>query len=349
MADRPVSWIELFFDLVFVAASHQTVSLIKDNHPAQSLSYVVLFLPILWIWIGHTMYTNRFPAEDYMYTIITIVHMLGVITLAQAVLAIFTGGSFYFGIAYGITRISLLILYLKEFYSNPDVAEEFKIPFIGFSISAVLWIISPFSQFTAYIWIIAFFIDIISPAIANKDLAKMGVDSSHLPERVSLLTIIMLGEMIIALVTGTSINSPQKILVLLAGFGVITGIAMSYFKFVEACAIGKVKGAAQLYLYSHFAMFVSLLLLASGYKGLITGKDTIRLVYHGMLLFVCSYFIIVHAFSKKQLLKNLLNTVAFAAVIFIFYYIPFFIEKLYFISLLFLIYLLLMSYVRDEE
>lgn len=62
---RRVTWLELFFDLVFVAAVAEVGSpLSVDYSPAGLFRYAFLFVLIWWGWSGHTLYCTRFDHDD---------------------------------------------------------------------------------------------------------------------------------------------------------------------------------------------------------------------------------------------------------------------------------------------
>src|SRR5512147_1056948 len=62
---RRVTWIELFFDLIFVACVAQVGEpLAEDYSPAGLFRYAFLFLLIWWAWSGHTAYNTRFDHDD---------------------------------------------------------------------------------------------------------------------------------------------------------------------------------------------------------------------------------------------------------------------------------------------
>lgn len=66
MTERKVSWLELFFDLIFVTAVASTTHLLLsvDNHPDKTAAYfgeyLLMVTPMFWAWVGQTMFFNRF-------------------------------------------------------------------------------------------------------------------------------------------------------------------------------------------------------------------------------------------------------------------------------------------------
>ena len=71
---RRASWLELFFDLIFVAAVSQVgVPLGEDYSIHGLIRYSLMFLLIWWAWFGHTMYSTRFDADDVVHRLLTLV------------------------------------------------------------------------------------------------------------------------------------------------------------------------------------------------------------------------------------------------------------------------------------
>src|SRR6266702_3396275 len=63
--DRRVTWMELFFDLIFVAAVAEVGSPLNADYSWPGLlRYSFLFVLIWWAWSGHTLYSTRFDHDD---------------------------------------------------------------------------------------------------------------------------------------------------------------------------------------------------------------------------------------------------------------------------------------------
>ena len=55
--DRRATWLELFLDLVFVAAIAQVASTLSQDPTAAGFArFLALFLPVGWAWAGFTFY-----------------------------------------------------------------------------------------------------------------------------------------------------------------------------------------------------------------------------------------------------------------------------------------------------
>jgi low temperature requirement protein LtrA len=113
--ERRATWLELFFDLVFVVAVAQLATkLSKDTSAAGFGTFCGLFLPALWAWIGFAFYANRFDTDDVLYRAMKMAAMLGIAALAVNVPHATTEhGSVGFAVSYVSVRAVLLAMYLR--------------------------------------------------------------------------------------------------------------------------------------------------------------------------------------------------------------------------------------------
>ena len=80
---RHATWLELFYDLVFVVAISQLAhKLSGDVSPVGFISFVALFVPLWWSWIGTTFYSNRFDSDDLIHRLLMGFQMLAIAALA---------------------------------------------------------------------------------------------------------------------------------------------------------------------------------------------------------------------------------------------------------------------------
>jgi low temperature requirement protein LtrA len=84
--DSHASWIELFFDLVFVVVIAE-LSHTLEQHLSWSgfLQFAALFVPCWWAWVLVTFYVDRYDTDDPPHRLLILVGMLAVIFLAATV------------------------------------------------------------------------------------------------------------------------------------------------------------------------------------------------------------------------------------------------------------------------
>src|SRR4029453_8400054 len=237
--DRRATWLELFLDLVFVAAIAQVASTLSADPTAAGFGrYLALFLPIGWARGGFPLSPPPFDTDDLVYRLLTLLGMFGVAGLASTVPDALHGGQNNFVIAYVSVRLILLVLYVRV-YRDVEVARPVAAWFIlVFGIAVVDWLISlavpvPWKYL---LWALALFFEHVAPIRAWRMLRGIPVHPRHIPERFGLLIIIVLGEGVIGVVLGTAEVSWTLLSGTVAFGGFLAGAAIwwLYFDFLDA-------------------------------------------------------------------------------------------------------------------
>src|SRR3954451_3483131 len=112
---RKVTWLELFFDLIFVAAVAQVAEPLRDAYSADGLlRFTPLFMLIWWAWTGHSVFSTRFDTDDAVQRTLTLVQMFAVAVMAaNAKDALDSRSSAGFAAAYAAVRLVLVAQYVR--------------------------------------------------------------------------------------------------------------------------------------------------------------------------------------------------------------------------------------------
>ncbi|TML26149.1 MAG: low temperature requirement protein A [Actinobacteria bacterium] len=239
---RRATWLELFFDLVFVAAVSQLANALSaEPTTARFFEFLGLFVPVWWAWMGFTFYANRFDTDDLVYRLLMLCAMFGVAVLATTIPSVFEGATRGFPIAYVAVRIVLVTLYARTIRHVAE-ARALATSFVGaFSFSLLIWLASlAVDRPWAYLlWGVALAIELAAPIPAWRLLRDAPVDRRHLPERFGLLTLIVLGESVLAVVLGVSKVSWDSGSAVAAAMGFMVAAALwwIYFDFLDEGAL----------------------------------------------------------------------------------------------------------------
>lgn len=269
--ERHASWLELFFDLVFVLAVAKVAHILADHSDLGGfLRYVALFVPVWWAWIGFTFYADRFESEETAYRVLTFAGMFAVtgfsLTLENAFSA---AGDTTFIICYVLMRLVLITLYARSAYHIP-LARSFCLQFVGgFGIASLMLLVSLLvpSPYRYVIWAAAIILELITPFFTVKATRFLPIDQSHIPERFGLFTIIVLGEAVIATANGAAKVAWNAATVSTAalGFAMAACIWWLNFEFVEDSAIKSRSLTPRfVYLYGHFFIVASIVAIGIG-------------------------------------------------------------------------------------
>ncbi len=203
--DGRVTWLELFFDLVYVAGLIQLGDrLSSDVSWSGAAAFVGAFVILWWTWTGTTAFTNRFAVDDVTHRILAFVQMFAVGNLAILAATNPDNWEAWLAVAYVAARLPLLAMYYRVRRSMPEAraAADHFLRFFG--ASAGLWILSiavP-GQGRFVIWALALIVEFGAPALlvrrADEQAGDGGPDraayAEHFQERYALFTIIVLGE-----------------------------------------------------------------------------------------------------------------------------------------------------------
>ena len=202
---RRATWLELFFDLAFVAAvSEVGTPLAMHYTPDGLLRYGLLFFLIWWAWLGHTLYATRFDTDDVLQRLLTLAQIFGVAVMAiNADDALDSRSSAGFAAAYAGLRLILTWQYVRA--RQVARAREFgRACAIGYGTAAALWLVSAMAPVPGrfWLWAIALLVDLGTALVTARYTHRLPPDAAHLPERFGLFTIILLGESLVAVMQG---------------------------------------------------------------------------------------------------------------------------------------------------
>lgn len=282
---RHATWLELFFDLIYVVAVTQVARRLTHGITFTGLlSFTALFLPIWWSWIGTTFYATRFvAADDLIYRLLTVIQMCAVAALAINVRDGFGATASGFALSYAVVRTVLVIQYLRAGRAIPN-ARPLTVRFArGFGLAAAVWIVSIFLPSPARFILcgIGLAVDIGTPLFAGRLHTDIAPDDSHLPERFGQFTLIVLGEGVAAVVLniGQQTLTPSIAINATCALVIAFGLAWMYFENLDGSAIHAARAEGrivlyQLWLYAHFPLVAALTAVGPGVQYIMTSKPS---------------------------------------------------------------------------
>ncbi|HIE20990.1 MAG TPA: low temperature requirement protein A [Acidimicrobiia bacterium] len=281
-AKRTATWLELFYDLAFVAAvAVMGVRLAHDVTWPSIASYLGYFALVWWLWASYTFYADRYDTDDLIFRLLAGAQIVGVVLIAVSLSQGEAGSTTAFSIGYTAVRLILLMLYGRAYRHVPETRELVRGYLTGFGAAAVLWFLSIFVSPPArfWVWALAFAVDLATPYVLRKVQAAVPLDVSHLPERFGLFTILVLGEAIVAVTVGLGDISwqPATTLVGLFGLGTATCLWWIYFDHHEGSVVRR-RGDQRnwrptVWIYSHLPLAVAVAVFGLSVEIAITSAD----------------------------------------------------------------------------
>jgi low temperature requirement protein LtrA len=281
--ERRATWLELFYDLIFVAAIGELTHSLSAHLDLKGLSdFIILFVPIWWCWIGSTFYATRFDHDSTLDRFLTLIQMAIVATMAVNIHHGLQESATNFALCYAAFRGLLVVQYLYAGYHVPIARRLTSRYALGFGLSVLLWIVSIFVSAPGRFWLwgIGLCIDLATPLTAGKLVAEVPPSTTHIPERVGLFTIVVLGEAIISVVQGLSKVEwgISTAITALLGLSVAFSLWWLYFDTTNGSPLQGMKqgkmGVALTWLYIHLPLTMSITATAAGIGHLIAKGTT---------------------------------------------------------------------------
>ena len=266
---KRVEFSELFYDLVFVFAISKATALIHPIHNGvlawdSLLDFFISVMVIINSWMIQTIYTNRYGTNSLFNMVIMFINMGLMLFISNMIGYNWQQWYYHTCWAVGTLTLTLFFQYLVQFFrGSTDSADRESIK--GFlwltglqSLGVYLAALFPI-YVGVYIFIASILLTFIMPSILlNKD-KHYQVNLPHLFDRISLLVIIMFGEMITELANFFTIENFSIYSVLY--FIIMISLFLFYFgEFDHAIDEGSNQKGLFI-IYSHYPIFIGLMLM----------------------------------------------------------------------------------------
>ena len=274
--DRASSPLELLFDLTFVVAvSQAVVQLARGIEESQSATalvpFALTFFAIWWAWMNFTWFSSGYDNDDALYRVTTMVQMVGVLILASGIPAAFHDGD-YATITFGyfVMRLGLITQWARAAVSDPDHRRGAVRTIVGYGALQAGWVAR---LLIAEPWGIAVSLLLIALELSVPLWAARagdpGWNPGHIAERFGLFTIILLGESVLAAMTGFQRAVAEGLsvrLVVVALSAVVILFALWWLYYLQPAADGLARRRRFSYVwaYGHYAAFGALAVLGAG-------------------------------------------------------------------------------------
>ncbi len=197
---QSVTFVELFFDLVFVFAVTQVTALTAHHLTAVGILHsLLLFWLIWWAWTQFTWTLNPADTTHDGVRLVTILATGAAFVMATAVPGAFEADALWFAIPYLLVRVLGLALQIRVEVEDSTSSQGGVWAWAGFSMIGLLLVLmgalADPSARTA-LWVAAVVADLVAALVAGR-AREWDLNPAHLSERHGLFVIIAIGESLI--------------------------------------------------------------------------------------------------------------------------------------------------------
>jgi len=213
---RQVTFLELFYDLVYVALVAELSHALSNNISWTGLgSFSFLFIIIWWAWLNGSLYHDIHGNNDIRTRIFTFLQMFTVVAMAVFAHNALGEGSVGFALSCAVFQLILSWLWWRTGVYDADHRPLARPYVITYLLSMLLFVFSIFVAVPVrfYLWGAGLLLSLMAPlfmrlrSVTPEIQAQIDLSmdiSDSLVERFGLFTIIVLGEVIIGIVSGVT-------------------------------------------------------------------------------------------------------------------------------------------------
>jgi low temperature requirement protein LtrA len=249
--NRAATPLELLFDLTFASsfglAAAEVATVLSEGHFAAGLiGFGFASFAICWAWISFSWFSSAYDTDDWLFRVVTMAQMIGVLVLAAGLPRMFTSiersghlDNSVMVLGYVVMRIALLFQWLRAAKDDPARRRVCLTYVATISIAQVGWVAQVILPLPAAAAIILggvlVLIEGTGPVLAERKDGGTPWHAHHLAERYGLFAIIALGEGVVGTVAALSAVvdrqgwSLDAALIGIAGMGLTFGMWWVYY------------------------------------------------------------------------------------------------------------------------
>ncbi|GAB2755603.1 low temperature requirement protein A [Terrabacter koreensis] len=275
-AHRVATPLELFFDLVFVVAIASAAAQwhhgLAEGHLGDLVNFVMVFFAIWWAWMNYTWFASSYDCDDVPYRLLTFAIMVGSLMLAAGIPDLFDDGQSGLVVGgYALMRFAMVAMWLRAAGGHPEGRRTALTYAAGITAVQALWIARLLLEGEAVLKA-SFFtlvvLELMVPVLAERR-GFTPFHPHHIAERYALLTLIVLGEVVLAAVQAVQgaldAGARTGLLTLVVG-GLLLVFSMwwLYFKRDHSGLFEGSIGSIFLTGYGHYLVFASVAATGAG-------------------------------------------------------------------------------------
>ncbi|MGC4043917.1 MAG: low temperature requirement protein A [Armatimonas sp.] len=250
-AHRVATPLELLFDLTFViafglAASQAAHALAEGHFSTALIGFGFASFAICWAWVNFSWFASAYDTDDWIFRIVTMVQMIGVLILAMGLPRMFAslehGGHLDNSImvlGYVVMRVAMVLQWLRAAKQDPEHRKTCITYATAISVAQLGWVALIFVKCSLALALVLAgvlaIVELLGPILAERKEGGTPWHAHHIAERYGLFAIIALGEGVVGTVATLSAVVEEHgwtmdaALVCMAGIGLTFGMWWIYY------------------------------------------------------------------------------------------------------------------------
>ena len=283
---RVATPLELLFDLTFViafgvSASELSHALAAGHVGVGLVGFLFATFSACWAWINFTWFASAYDTDDWIYRVLTMGQMVGVLVLALGIPPFFAsiehGGHLDNALmvaGYVVMRVAMVAQWLRAARQDPERKQASMTYATVITVVQVGWIVSILLPLSVVTGLVVFALlglaEMVGPWLAETRRGGTPWHAHHIAERYGLLAIIALGEGVVGTVASlTAVVSehgwtPDAVILAVAGTGLTFGMWWIYFAVPAADLLHSHRERSFPFGYLHIAVYGAIVATGAG-------------------------------------------------------------------------------------
>jgi low temperature requirement protein LtrA len=285
---RVATPLELLFDLTFatcfgLAASQFAPVLAEGRYAAALIGFAFASAAISWAWIGFSWFSSAYDTDDWIFRVVTMVQMIGVLVLAIGLPRLFASiergqrlDNSIMVLGYVVMRVALVFQWLRAAKQDPARRGVCLTYAVAISIAQLGWVLLVVVRFPAVAVVVLsgmlVCVEFAGPVLAERKAGGTPWHAHHIAERHSLFAIIALGEGVVGTVAALSAVVDQQgwtleaALVGVAGTGLIFGMWWLYYLLPSGQVLNRHRDRAFVWRYGQMIIVTAIVATGGGLR-----------------------------------------------------------------------------------
>lgn len=286
---RVSSPLELLVDLTFVVAvgtaASQFAEMLAEGHVGSAITaFALAMFAIIVAWLGFSWFASAFDTDDWLYRLLTMVQMVGVVVFSLGLPAMFysvgRGDRLELRVmvvGYVVMRIAMALQWWRATRQSPTFGRVATANIRWTVIAQFGWVLVGFTPLPLQVVIVAVIalgiLELLVPVLAQGGASGTPWHPHHMAERYSLFAIIALGEGVVGTVASSSGLlggadgmhwTGDAAAVVVAGVGLTFGMWWVYFLVPFGEVLAHRRRHGYLFGYGHIPLFVGIAAAGAG-------------------------------------------------------------------------------------